>query len=98
MALQDAWELAQQLVDGGHSSAQAAISQYAERGAQRSADAISRSRRIIALIHSEGWRKLLFVSVLTVLGAFLRLGSGLSNRVGSWLGSWVKSQFAKKRT
>jgi hypothetical protein len=73
MALQDAWELSQQLVDGGHSCTQAAIIQYAAEAAPRSVDAINRSRTVIAVAHCEGWRRLLIVTGLRVVGFLSRL-------------------------
>ncbi|KAK9839942.1 hypothetical protein WJX74_000847 [Apatococcus lobatus] len=73
MALQDAWELAQQLVNGGHSSAQAAISKFAQQAAPRSSGAIDKSHKIIGLAHSTGLLKLLFVVLLTLFGLLSRL-------------------------
>ena len=81
MALQDAWELAQQLVNGGHSNAQAAITKFAESAAPRSAGAIAMSHKVISLAHSDGLVKLGFVGLLSLLGF-------LSKFVGifGWLG------------
>ncbi len=73
MALQDAWELAQQLVNGGHPTAQAAITEFAEKAAPRSVEAIDKSHKIIGLAHSNGLLKLMFVAALSVVGLFLRL-------------------------
>jgi hypothetical protein len=73
LALQDAWELAKQLVDGGHSSAQAAISQYMGEGSQRSVDAIERSHRVISVAHSQGWKRVVFVTGLRLVGWLMRL-------------------------
>ena len=72
MALQDAWDLAQQLVNGGHSSAQAAISEFAEKAAPRSVEAIERSHKIIGVAHSEGLLKLLIVGLMSLVGFFIR--------------------------
>jgi len=73
MALQDAWELAQQLVNADHSSLQPTISQYAVEGAPRSTAAIEQSRRTIAMAHCEGWRRLLLVAALRIVGVLSRL-------------------------
>ena len=73
MALQDAWELAQQLTDGSHSSMQAAISQYATESAPRSAEVIDSGTKLIAVAHCEGWRKLLVVAVIWAAGLLLRM-------------------------
>ena len=75
MALQDAWELAQELVNGGHDTAQKAISQFAANAAQRSMDAINGGRRNIALAHSEGWKKLLCVAAIRTVGILMRVVS-----------------------
>ena len=75
MALLDAWDLAQQLVNGGHSSAQAAIVRFAEEAAPRSLGAINASRRVIAVAHSDGLLKLLFVAMLHIMGFLASLGS-----------------------
>ena len=73
MALMDAWELAEELVSGGHSSAQEAISRFAEKAPKRSAGAIKFSRFNIAMVHSEGWRKRLVVLLLKAVGSALNL-------------------------
>ena len=73
MALQDAWELAQQLVNGGHSSPQAAVSHFAETAAPRSVEAIEKSHKIIGVVHSEGLAKLLVVAVAGLTGFLIRL-------------------------
>lgn len=73
MALQDAWELAQQLVNGGHSNAQAAVAAFAAQNAQRSVDAVKGNRRNVALAHSSGWKKYLLVTALRAVGSFMRL-------------------------
>ncbi|KAK9864789.1 hypothetical protein WJX84_005645 [Apatococcus fuscideae] len=72
MALQDAWELAQQLVNGGHSNTQAAISEFATRAAPRSVEAIERSHKIIGVAHSDGLLKLLIVGLMSLVGFFIR--------------------------
>ncbi len=64
MALMDAQELTEELVNGGHNNAQQAIKQFAEKAAKRSADAIKSSRMNISLAHSEGWRKRLLLAAL----------------------------------
>lgn len=79
MALQDAWELAQQLVNGGHSSAQAAVSHFAEAAAPRSVEAIEKSHKIIGVVHSEGVVKLLVVAVASVAGFLIRQLASLSS-------------------
>ena len=73
MALQDAWELAQQLTNDSQSSMQAAISQYATESAPRSAEVIESGRKVIGIAHCEGWRKLRVVVVLLAVGLLLRL-------------------------
>ena len=72
MALLDAEELVEELVSGGHSSAQEAIQKFAEKASKRSADAIKFSRMNIALAHSDGWRKRLFLGALGTAGAAMR--------------------------
>ena len=72
MALQDAWELAQQLVNGGHSSTQAAVSHFADMAAPRSAEAIDKSHKIIGVVHSDGCLKLLIVGVASLIGFLTR--------------------------
>lgn len=72
MALMDADDLVEELVNGNHSSAQAAIDSFAEKAPKRSADAIKSSRMNIALAHSEGWRKRLLLGALGAAGVVLR--------------------------
>ncbi len=81
MALADAWELAQQLVEGGHKDAEAAISAFAAQNAARSAGAIKSSRRIISLVHSEGLRKWLFVAFLKFVGRVLGVGGAITTLI-----------------
>ena len=95
MALQDAWELAQELVNGGHDNAQKAVSQYAAKAAQRSVDAIKGGRRNIALAHSVGWKKLLIVAVLRTIGIVMRLVSTMRS-AGKLIPSRSRSPFAQK--
>ena len=95
MALQDAWELAQELVNGGHDSAQAAISQYAANASQRSVDAINGGRRNIALAHSEGWKKLLCVAAVRSIGILMRLVSAVRS-AGNLISGKAWSPFAQK--
>lgn len=71
-ALEDAWDLAQELVNGGHSNAQQAISKFAEQAAPRAAKAIKNSHILIAAAHSDGITKQLFVLVLKIVGGLLR--------------------------
>lgn len=72
MALQDSWELAQELVNGGHSSIQAAITHFGEMAAPRSVEAIEKSHKIIGVVHSEGLLKLLLVGVAGLIGFLIR--------------------------
>ena len=74
-ALLDAWDLAQQLVNGGHSSIQSAIGQFAREAAPRSAEAVGSGHRMIAAFHSEGLLKQLLVLALRVMGFLTSLGS-----------------------
>ena len=67
MALLDAEELAEELVSGGHNSAQEAIKQFAEKAPQRSVDAVGLSRRNIALAHSEGLEEAIIVGASWVV-------------------------------
>lgn len=71
MALLDAEELANELVNGGHSNAQEAIKHFAEMAPQRSVDAVGLSRRNIALAHSEGWKKQLLLGFLGSIGGVM---------------------------
>lgn len=92
MALEDAWELTQQLVNGGHSSIQAAISQFAEKAAPRSVEAIERSHKIIGVVHSEGLLKLLVVGLASLIGSFIKpLASFKSLK---WRSFWQFSWFS----
>ena len=86
MALQDAWELAQQLANRKHGSQQAAISKFAEKAAPRSVGAIGRSHKIIGMAHSTGLLKLLFVRLLGLFGFLSRL-VGSFGSVG-WNAVW----------
>lgn len=74
-ALLDAWDLAQQLVNGGHSSIQAAITQFAAEAAPRSAQAVGNGHRMIAAFHSGGLVKQLLVLALRIMGFLTSLGS-----------------------
>ena len=76
MVFLDAWELAQQLVAGGHSSIQPAISEYAVKAAPRSVQAINGSRGLIAMIFSQGLTKLLVVIMFRTIVLFM--GPGLA--------------------
>ena len=76
MALQDAWELAQQLVNGKHSSVQAAISEFSEKAAPRSVDAIDRSHKIIGVLHCKGLLKLLAAALISFFGFIIRFARG----------------------
>lgn len=95
MALLDAWELAQHLVNGSHSSVQAAISHFAAEAAPRSLRAIHASRRVIAVAHSDGLLKLLFVVMLHIMGWLTSLGSTAPYWIwrspGRLLPSWRRS-------
>ena len=76
MALVDSWELAQQLVTGGHGSMEAAINEYALKAAPRSKEAITGSHKIIAMAHSKGVIKLFFIGLFKVLGLLMGPGVG----------------------
>lgn len=83
MALLDANELVEELVNGGHSSAQEAISKFAEKAPKRSADAIKFSRMNIALAHSDGWRKQIFLGLLGTAGRVMRTVQKARSLLGS---------------
>ncbi|KAK9840469.1 hypothetical protein WJX74_010339 [Apatococcus lobatus] len=77
-ALLDAWDLAQQLVNGSHGSIQTAISAFADTAAPRSAEAFGSGHRMIAVFHSEGLLKQLLVLALRILGFLTSFGSTVS--------------------
>lgn len=79
MALLDALELAQQLTEEVHESLQTAIDAFAASAEGRSTDAIKKSYYNIALAHSDGWKKQLFVLLLKSVGNIMRLNKSLSN-------------------
>ncbi len=86
MALQDAWELAQQLVNGSHPTAQAAITEFAKKAAPRCVEAINKSHTIIGLAHSDGLLKLMLVAALSVVGLLMRLLGRLKQL--DWRTAW----------
>ena len=83
MALLDAEELVEELVNGSHSSFQEAIRHFAEKAPKRSADAIKSSRMNIALAHSSGWRKRLLLGALGAAGGVMRAVQKARSLLGS---------------
>ena len=77
MALLDAWELAQQLVTGGHSSAQAAITDFSIKSAPRSLQPIKISRWFMYVAHSKGLTQLLYIVVFKTTGILLHMFNSL---------------------
>ncbi|KAK9809467.1 hypothetical protein WJX73_000614 [Symbiochloris irregularis] len=68
MALVDGWELAHELVEGGHSSAQAAIQQYSEKHTERSTIAINQGRRNMGFVTASGLKRWFLVAGIRTLG------------------------------
>lgn len=75
MALVDGWELAEELVNGGHPSAQAAIEQYSKKAPQRSINSINGGKRNIGLVSSSGLKRWLIVAGIRTMGLALKLFS-----------------------
>lgn len=68
MALVDGWTLAHELVDGGHSTLQAAIESYSNKHMERSTIAMNGGRRNIGLVSSSGLKRWLIVVGIRTLG------------------------------
>ena len=93
MALMDAQELTEELVNGGHNNAEQAIRLFAEKAAKRSADAIKSSRMNISLAHSEGWRKRLLLAALGTIGNVLSAAQKARSYLRSQHSSWSQPVF-----
>ena len=75
MALRDAYELADELVNGGHTTFQAAIDSYDIKNSERSKQAILGSHRMIEKIHSGGLMKYFYIAVFKIVGWLVALGA-----------------------
>ena len=85
MALNDAWQLAQQLVSPKHSSLDEVIAAYDAESGPRSTTAVQGGRRMVGTCHRQGWQYRLTLASLWLVGWLMQL-------TGWWLAGPAKGK------
>ena len=75
MALRDAWYLAKQLVSHRHATLADAVAAYDEESMPRCKKALEGGRFVLSAVTQQGWKHLLVLVVLRIVGWLMRLSA-----------------------